>query len=470
MKIFEVLKKAEKLVTPSKKEQEEMRKIVSLVFEKTKEIASKHGAKPLVAGSVTRNTWLPNKKEFDIFVMFDPSISREELEAKGLEIGKEVAKAIKGKAIIEYAEHPYVNIKYKDYEIDIVPCYELPSVEKIKSAVDRTPFHVRYLEKNLKKEMQKEVRLLKGFLKAIDAYGADIKTQGLSGYACELLIIHFKTFLNCIKEFAKMNFGMIIDIENYWQNKRKELIKMFKGHPLILIDPVDRKRNVASALSTENFFRIAKFSKQFLEKPSIKYFKKIEPKPYSLEKLKKVIDKRETKMFLIVFEKPDVVDDILYGQLRKFANRIESILEETKYEFVVFDKDFFVDENKNKVYVLLEMEVWDLPNIQKRIGPVVFDKVNSKRFLKQHEKALIKPYVENGRWVAIVKRKFKTAKEKIKDSLSKPEKILLAKGIPSHIAKSIAKDFKIYEESKIIKLAKNKEFNKFLVKYLEKSW
>lgn len=472
MNYNKLLQKAIEKVSPSEKEMKQMNLLVEKTIKIAKEVCKPYNAMPIIAGSVTRNTWLKDKKEFDVFVAFPEDLSRKELEKQGLEIGEKIAKKLKGKVTIQYAEHPYVNIKVKDYEIDVVPCYNLKTLQKIKSSVDRTPFHVKFLEENLKAEMAKEVRLLKAFLKAINAYGADIKTQGLSGYATELLIIHYGSFLNFLKNFAEAEAGLIIDIKNYYTKQDyPKLVRKFKNEPLILIDPVDKNRNVTSALSIENFYRIKRFAKKFLEKPSLKYFEKIEPKPYSKDKLEKVMKKRGTKFLLIVFNKPDVLDDILYGQIRKFVKRIVNILEERKYEFSVFDKDFFVDEKNKKIYVLIEMKVYKLPNIQKKIGPIVFDVRNSKKFLNQHEKALVKPYVEENRWAAIVKRKFKTAKQKIVDSLSVPERILLAKGIPSYIAQQISKKFSVREENFIVKLAeRNAEFNKFLVRYFEKKW
>jgi len=148
----------------------------------------------MIVGSVTRDTWLPDKKEFDVFILFPKDLKPSELEKYGLQVAKEIVKEMKGTFTLKYAQHPYLSAKINDVEIDIVPCYKIKDTSEVKSAVDRTPFHVAYLQKKLKKKQANEVRLLKKFLKNHNLYGADAKTQGFSGYLCELLIINYKTF------------------------------------------------------------------------------------------------------------------------------------------------------------------------------------------------------------------------------------------------------------------------------------
>ena len=95
---------------------------------------------------------------------------------------------------IRYAEHPYVHGIVKGVEVDVVPCYRLKDASRIKSAVDRTPFHHEWLKDRIKGK-ENEVRLLKGFLKANGLYGAEYKVRGFSGYLCELLIMFYGSFV-----------------------------------------------------------------------------------------------------------------------------------------------------------------------------------------------------------------------------------------------------------------------------------
>jgi tRNA nucleotidyltransferase (CCA-adding enzyme) len=363
---------------------------------------------------------------------------------------------MKGTFTLKYAQHPYLSAKINDVEIDIVPCYKIKDTSEIKSAVDRTPFHVEYLQKKLKKKQANEVRLLKKFLKNHNLYGADAKTQGFSGYLCELLIINYKTFVNLLKAATKWKIQEIIDLEKFYKKEEYNLVKkIFKNQALIVIDPTDKTRNVAAALSSENFFKFKKACEEFLKNPCEEtFFEKVNyMTDFEFSRMKL---KRGTEVLLIKFKPPKVSSDILWPQLRKFAERIESILEEKKYEFKVYGKSVYTDE-KDLALVLIELEVYSLPYIQKIVGPYVFDEKNSKAFLETHKTCLIGPYVEDDRWVAEVERRFKTAKEKILDSLSKPIDILKAKGIPNYIAEALAKGFEVIDGLEIEKLLRERK-------------
>jgi tRNA nucleotidyltransferase (CCA-adding enzyme) len=466
VKYQRVLTRILKKIKPTAKQEKEMLNLATKTLEITKEEAKKFNAKPILAGSITRNTWLPSKPEFEIFVAFPESLPENKLEEYGLALGKKVAKRLKGKIQLKYAQHPYVTVLLGAYSIDIVPCYALKSAEKIKSAVDRTPFHVEYLNKKFSPELSDDVRLLKQFLKANGLYGADAKTQGFSGYACDLLVLNYKSFLNVLKTAVKWKPKEIIDIEHYWPKEDyKRLRKKFKDEALILIDPVDKNRNVTAAVSATNFFKFKKIAQEFLKKPKESFFFAKKPKPLATKDFQKIMKKRGTKLLAVSFKPPDVVPDILWPQLRRFTERLKDILHE--YEFRVHRFDCWTDEDKLAV-VLLEMEVWQMPNINERIGPLVFDIANSENFIKKYKKvALTGPYVRDNRWRFEVQREWTNAKKKLEDSLNKSKKILMAKGVPSHIAQQIVKGFKVLDENGIKKLLRNEEFASFLRKYFE---
>lgn len=458
-KVELILKNVIKLVTPSKKERIETENIIKRVLSVTDKIIKSLGLERTLAGSFLRDTWLANKKEFDIFILFPISYTREKLESLGIEIGKNVAKELKGSYEIAYAEHPYIKARVNSYDIDFVPCYKVKSASKIKSAVDRTPFHNQYILKNLQPQLTQEVRLLKQFCEGLGVYGSDLKTQGFSGYLCELLIVNYGLFKNLIGKVATWQPGKVfIDLEGYYSSKKINLKAQFPNQPLIVIDPVDSKRNVAASLSCKNFVKFVKACKEFISKPSVHFFWPKKEK-VELKQIENEIKDRETKIIAILFEKPKVVDDILYPQLRKTAKRIKDILEE--YEFKVLHYDVW---SNSKCTILLELEVWKLPKIRKVIGPETFSVKHSKQFLSKYEGKRI--FIEGVNWTTEITRKFVFVEEKLKDLLSYPAKKLKAKGIASYIADSMAKEFKILTSKEILKFAsKNSEFGIFLKNY-----
>jgi tRNA nucleotidyltransferase (CCA-adding enzyme) len=456
-------------IRPNSIEKNRLEFLSKKVLEIANREATRYNAKAILAGSLTRDTWLPTKKEFDVFIIFPKTLSVEKLEKLGLGTGKKIINGLKGNWVIEYAQHPYVRGYVYGTEMDIVPCYKMESGERIKSAVDRTPFHVEYLDKNLPRKLSDDVRLLKQFCSANKIYGADAKTEGFSGYVCELLVMYYGGFINVLKNVVKWNPGEIIDIEKFYKkDEHPHLRREFKRQTLILIDPTDKTRNAAAAISANSFFTLKKRADEFLKKPTKETFfeKKIEPITENDLILAQM--KRRTELLLVVFEPPKVVPDILWPQLRRFSERLEGMLKED--EFTVLRKDIYTNE-KNLAVILLEMEISKLPYVNKKIGPLVFDLDDSERFIKKYKKMVLNgPFVENDFWCAEVERRFTTAREKLVDGLSEKEKILKQKGVPNFIAEKIGKKFDVVcENDNIMNLIKNdNNFGVFLRRYFEK--
>lgn len=449
-----------KKITPTEKEKKDTQKFIQSVLLVSKRIVETDGLKQVLSGSYIRDTWMTNKKEFDLFILFPENTTREELEKNGIEVGKKITTKLKGEFKIAYAEHPYVRAKIGAYDIDIVPCYNLKSADKIKSAVDRTPFHNKWLSRNLDPKLSSQVRLLKKFTKTLEIYGSDTKTSGLSGYLCELLIIHHGSFEKFVKAASKWEPGKVLI--NMKGDMEKPILKNFREQPLVLIDPVDNKRNVAAAFSPENFMKLVYYSKEFVKKPSINFFFRSHVR-FNPKVLEKRIRERETKIIGIKFSRPDIIDDTLWPQLRKTTKRISDILEDA--EFNVLNSEAFTDE-KNCI-LLFELGVWKLPQVRKLTGPSIFISDRASQFVNKYSPGRV--WVEESNFVAEIKRKFTEAEDKIVYSLSASATKLRAKGIASYVATSMAKkkNFISYKQL-ILEAKKNKELAEFLTNFFEK--
>ncbi len=463
-----VLNSVLRKVTPSGKEHEKADAMVQKVRAATDEVIKPHKMSHILAGSYTRGTYMPDKKEFDVFIMFPEDTPRQKLEKLGIEFGKKITRKLKGRHQIAYAEHPYVRSRVGQYAIDFVPCYKLKSADKIKSAVDRTPFHNRWLQSVFRPDLVPEVRLLKRFAKGIGVYGSDTRVLGLSGYLCELLIVHYGSFRAFLRECSKWEAGQVfIDPERH-HHAPEEILPRFKGQPLVVIDPVDPKRNVAAAVSPANFAKLVDSCRRFMKKPSSRFF--FPPaRKITLGRIEKEVKKRKTLMLGITFRQPQVIQDVLWPQLRRAAKRLRDIMEE--YEFHVVGYDVWSDPEftKGECLILLEMEVWDLPNVRRIVGPRTHVKRHSESFLKKYRPLGRILVDDEGRWVAEVPRKWKQAEAKMRDSLSDSLKVLREKGIPSYVAKSVSKDFRLLKLDGILKLVKRKkETGGFIMEYFEK--
>ena len=201
-------------VAPTKEERAKIEALARKLEQRVASACEKYGIKASVRleGSIAKDTWLSEEPDIDVFMRLPANIPRQALGEISLKIAR---KATQGSKQIErFAEHPYLEAFVDGIRVNIVPCYDVKRGEWL-SATDRTPFHTDYVKKSLSKTLRKEVLLLKKFLKGIGVYGAEIKTGGFSGYLCELLILHYKSFNETLQAFKQCTQRKVIDIENY---------------------------------------------------------------------------------------------------------------------------------------------------------------------------------------------------------------------------------------------------------------
>lgn len=188
-----------------------------------------------------------------------------------------------------YAEHPYVKAKYVDpredqdhLKLDIVLYFDLEE-DYIKhngpiTAVDRSPWHGRFVKNNLDDTQKDDVRLLKQFFKACHSYGdkSAVGRVGFIGYSAELLIYHYGDILNTFHHFEDLKTNAL----DYFgrSTSKLEKLKRFQNDFLIIIDPVDMNRNVASAISERAYRYCNHQISSFLKNPQKSFFQ-IDPIP-----------------------------------------------------------------------------------------------------------------------------------------------------------------------------------------------
>jgi tRNA nucleotidyltransferase (CCA-adding enzyme) len=354
-----------------------------------------------VVGSVAKGTYV-SRPDIDVFIIFSENIPRTKMDEVGLKVGRELLVDREER----YAEHPYVHGMFHGFEADIVPCYGIKDPSKLISAVDRTPFHTDYMLAHLRSEQKDDVRTLKQFLKGIGAYGAEAKVQGFSGYLVELLILKYGDFQNVIVQASTWKFGVKLDVEGKGKNK-------FDG-PMVFYDPVDNNRNVASALSVEKFAFFVHACNEYLKHPDVKFFFPEEKIFLDRDEINDIMRDLGFKLLVVRCERPELIDDNLYPQARKTLEGINSLLGHEG--FIILDKVLHVDKIHVSLVFLLEHD--ELSESRKHIGPPVWME-NSQEFLRRwRAEASFPPFIEGGRWVAFVKRRFVTAKEAVEGGLA----------------------------------------------------
>ena len=389
-------------------------------------IQREYGLETHFAGSTSRETCMKGDKDIDIFVLFPEDTDRQELEDRGLELGKNTFKEFEGEFEVDYAEHPYTKGEIDGHEVEIVPCFDVEA-ENIQSAVDRTPHHSRWVQENLSEEQRKDVVILKKFLKNAGLYGSSLKVRGFSGYLCEILISEFGSFQELVESAQDWKEEKLLDPEKHHESLSKKLNDKFSEDSLVVVDPVDPERNVASVLSTENYAKFVYRCWEFSEDPGLSFFQKKEADWTEFE-LKQEVQGRGD-FIAVEFERPNEVDDLVYPQMRKFMRLLTKKLE--KHDFRIFESGFHADNELVRFFFEVEM---DLPEVEELRGPKVFH--NSKH-LKQFSSKYKNTFVREDRLYAKKEREFTNAKEFIQDFLEDDVQELKAKGVPNHIADRI---------------------------------
>ncbi len=449
-----ILEKALRRVRPTEDDQKRIDQVASELIRRTEAACAKLGinARPMLVGSAARGTWLRSERDIDIFILFPEALPREELERQGLAVARKVA-GHRGRE--QFAEHPYVSMRFRGFEVDIVPCYDVAEPSRIRSAVDRTPYHQRYVRERLSPDLADEALLLKQFAVGTGIHGAELRVQGFSGYLCELLTLHHGSFKNLVGAASQWKPGVIMDIGRSYADESEPRV-LFEGQPLIVIDPVDPGRNVAAAVSMKNFATFVRACQEFLRKPRLQFFFPRKVKLLNARGVRRVLKRRGTELFCVAFSPPDVVPDVLYPQLRKTERSLVTRLAQEGFE--VMRSDVWVNSS---AVIVLELSVTKLPRVRTRIGPPVT--LDDSGFIKEHLNSkgrLAGPFVDAaGRVVFELERKEISARGVLKQALAE------RRGFGRHVADAIKKH-KILDGARLAKLLHDRKFREFISEYL----
>ena len=293
-----------------------------------------------------------------------------------------------------YAEHPYVTVDYliKNYtiKIDIVLFFDL-ELDYIMNygpitAVDRSPWHGRFVKDNLSQKQKNDVRVLKQFFKANHCYGdkSAVGKVGFIGYSAELLIHHYGNLQLLFDNFTKLKENPI-DFHDRPIDELKK-IQHFQNDYLIITDPVDKNRNVASAISEKAYKYCEQKIKEFLSNPDKEYFS-IENIPEI--DLATINNSLVEKIFVVELknENNDIHYTLNRDKLYSIGDNIKANGEKEfshaeRFGQIEFEVYFEPDEEEYNLSIFCEK-----PEIGKsylRRGPPTKDKVHSKKFIKKN--------------------------------------------------------------------------------------
>lgn len=309
----------------------------------------------LVAGSAARGTFLRDRIDLDFFLLFPPGLPRADLERMGLALGE----AILTDTETRYAEHPYRRGRFEGFDVDAVPGYAIDDPAHPLTAVDRTPFHNEFLRRHQTPEMVDQVRLTKQFLRTLDVYGSESRRGGFSGYLVELLILRFHTLR-----------GLLTDAQSWrvpvqFRSRPEAARRVPDDVALVLDDPVDPARNVATALTRRNLALFVLAAREYLARPRRDAFEPVPPATFSRAEADAALAVRATHVAGLLLPRPAVVDDILYPQLRKAERAAAEAADRLGFHVLGTASAAGTSE----VVVLLEVDRAELPGVRVQDGP-----------------------------------------------------------------------------------------------------
>ena len=458
MNLEDVLRRALKIVKPTDKD----RKRLNSVIERALDLAEKYSSEidgvtgVSLEGSAAKNTWIKDRAEADIFIHFDSKIPKGDLEERIIELGSRIIRGLGGVPRLMYADHPYVEGVIDGITVDIVACYDVEPPNWI-GATDRTPYHTKYVIENLKEGQEDEVRLLKGFMAGCGVYGAEIKVKGFSGYLTELLVLAYGSFLGVLRAAANWHPPIIIDLERYYDSS-EELIELFRGNPLIVIDPIDKARNVAAAVSNTRLSEFVLASKLFLKKPSLRFFKGKEERKVRLSDIRK-LSKNRNFVYLFFRLREEKPPDVLWGELRRSEEGVKRALE--RLGFRVYRSGSWTDERRYAL-LLFELDQVTLPRYMLHKGPPVYLR-NAEEFVELWMRRGIGPWVDGDR-VYVLRARDETRVSRLLKREIKRGEVAISRGILDSV-----KSGKLGENlGHLIEFGKkHEELRRFLIEFLE---
>ncbi len=356
-------------------------------------------------GSFAKGTWLPDHADIDIFVKIKRSVGAEKFEEMGRQIGSKALKMYGPK--LRYSDHPYVEVFVKNVRVNVVPCYDVEQ-GKWQSAADRSPFHTQYISSHFDNEKRRHARLLKKFFQSVGIYGAEISTEGFSGYVSEVLVLKYSSFENVLRSAADWQERQIIAVCDY----DSDFVKAFNS-PLIIIDPVDSRRNLGTAISQESVAKFMLAARTFLEKPSIEFFRESNKKYRCNGPSKKLL---LPNVLVVEFSHEKKSPDIIWGQLKRSINAIAKQLELAHFEVLRIS---CITNERNSAALAFLLESITLPAYTKKKGPEIFRRKDTASFLSNRKRTRpIAIWVDREMRISmVIERRFTDARKFVKSLL-----------------------------------------------------
>ena len=386
------MKKIFQKIKPSKEEEKRFT-VAAASFLKALNAVLGAEAKGIMGGSGAKGTWLSGSYDVDIFVLFDyVKYADKSAELSGL-LEKALKKAFPKEKISRlHGSRDYFQLSYQGLMFEAVPILKISKAEQAQNITDISPLHSQWVNKHAVK-VKDDIRLLKQFCKANNLYGAESYIGGFSGYVLEIITAHYGSFEKVLKASQKWKEKEVVDPSRFYLTKELALFHINSSKlqsPLIVVDPVDKNRNAAAALSMEKFLSFKESAKKYLQKPTEEFFVK---EKITVDSLQKKYKGKGTLVLVMVTPTEGKKDAVGAKLLKVFE-----FLREKLQIFGLLQDGWAWDKGSEALFYFVAKKK-ELPESEVRIGPPL----KMKEFVDDFKKKNKNTFEEGGRIKANVK-------------------------------------------------------------------
>ncbi|MDD5417503.1 MAG: CCA tRNA nucleotidyltransferase [Candidatus Nanoarchaeia archaeon] len=420
MEYDEVFKRVLKEINPKQSEIKKANQ-VSIELKKILEKSAKElkiDCEIFLGGSIAKGTWLSGKHDIDFFIRLNSKYN-DLSQYAGMVISNALSTK-NSKFIISkvHGSRDYYKMDYRGFEVEFVPVLKISKVSDFLNITDASPFHVKYVQKELKKnpKLKEEILLLKQFSKANGFYGAETWISGFSGYVTELLILHYGSFFNLLKSALGWKGKIYIDTKKYYKSLGEAIKKLDKSKtrgPLVLIDPVQKERNAGASINQKALDKFINSAEKFLEKPLENMFKK---EKITIKDLEKTAESNNHELIYLVYKiKSKAKKDVFFAKMQRNLRKFSAFIE--KENVKVYNKGILPSETN--LYLWLETEKITSLKPYVQIGPSETRKDAVKNFnlkWKNHPRTIKGPYIKDGKVCFDVKPRYRILDTLIKEA------------------------------------------------------
>lgn len=351
-------------------------------------------ARVVLGGSFGKGVWIEGESDVDIFVQFDKKYASDAISDL---LGTALAPLHPTRV---HGSRDYFQI-HKTFLFEIVPVLDITTGTPAANVTDYSPLHTQWVNTHARL-LRDDIRLAKVFVKAARVYGAESYKQGFSGHVLDILIVYYRGFLPFLENLVTWKKKTIIDCNNTHGKRALFYLNTSKTEgPLVVVDPLDSKRNAAAALRTHALVKLQRHAKAFLKNPDQSFFTvpKMPRKP------------GPNQVFVDVTPIPGK-QDVVGAKLKRTFDHVKSSL---AHQVHIKDADWFWEQDCARF--VFTLNTTELPQTHAIRGPPTHMTEHARQFKSEHPSA----QEHDNHLIATEPNPYATINELIAEALTLPK-------------------------------------------------